>query len=387
MKKNLLQLLYLRLIAIIAQVATILFSNYFLKISLPLHEMMLIVLVLSCVNLLSFYSYKKEIFIHDKRLVLELIFDVTAFAAQIYLSGGISNPFISLFLLQVIIAVILLKTSYAMIVFLLTLIYYLLLSRNYQELAAFNHHSTEFFNLHLYGMLISYIIAAILLIIFITKISRNLRQKEQLAHMGLVATSAAHQLGTPLATIAVILNDLKQEEKITEYKEDLQIAESQIERCKKIISKIASSYGNSRTEKATKIMARQAFEKIINNWQNLRKPQNLIYNFRGEDREIVINNILSQTLFDIFDNAFEASKDWIGIDIKVAKKTISIIVKDRGRGFDKKVLKNLGKPDLSTKNSSGLGLFLAINSLAEINGKLTARNTNNGAEVEINIKL
>ena len=156
-RKNLLQLLCLRLIAIFGQVATILFAHYFLHIELPLTAMFSVAMFLTIVNCVSFYRYKSQKNISDKSLFIELLFDVTALTTQLYFSGGISNPFISLFLLQVIIGAILLRVIYAWLIAVLTIICYVWLSFNYQELHAFHHHeSGEFFNLHLHGMLISY---------------------------------------------------------------------------------------------------------------------------------------------------------------------------------------------------------------------------------------
>ena len=389
-KKNLLQLIYLRIIAIFGQILTIFFVHYFLKISLPIALMMAVIALLSLVNLISFYSYKKKANISNGRLFFELFLDVIAFSGQIYLSGGISNPFISLILLQ---------TTYAYLISAITIICYLWLSRNYQELHAFHHHSQNLFDLHLYGMLLSYIIATILLLIFITKIVKNLKQKdqqalaqEQLIRMGLFATNAAHELGTPLSSALVILNDLKdtpiKEELKKDFIKDIEIIESQIYRCKEIISDIASSFKKPRLEKASKINIKEVFSDLIKKWQNSKDLPNLFYNFSGEeDLEIILDDILIQSFFDILDNAFEASKQWISIRVTATKKIISIEVEDRGGGFEKKILENLGKTNLSTKNSSGLGLFLAFNSLPRINGKLEIKNINQGALAKIIINL
>ena len=115
-RKNLLQLLRLRLIAIFGQVVTILFVYYFLHIALPLTAMFVVLLLLVTVNCVSFYRYKFQKNISDKSLFIELLFDVLALTSQLYFSGGISNPFISLFLLQVIIGAILLRRIYAWLI-------------------------------------------------------------------------------------------------------------------------------------------------------------------------------------------------------------------------------------------------------------------------------
>lgn len=247
-RKNLLQLLKLRTMAIFCQAATILIVNFFLEISLPLSEMFLVLLTLSAVSLFSFFRKN----ISEKTLFVELIFDVIALTAQLYFSGGISNPFISLFLLQVIIGAILLKKNYAWFIATLTTICYIWLSFYHQELHALHDHGgADSFTLHLQGMLISYVLAAILLLIFITKISQNLRERDQMIRMAMLATSAAHELGTPLSTISVIVADWKKMDLDKNLIADVATVESQLTRCKKIISEILSSSGKERLEEAS----------------------------------------------------------------------------------------------------------------------------------------
>jgi len=403
-RKNLLQLLWLRLIAIFGQVATILFVRYFLHISLPLTAMFLALLLLAVVNCISFYRYKFQENISDKSLFIELLFDVAALTAQLYFSGGISNPFISLFLLQVIIGAILLQRIYAWLIAAITIFCYIWLSFNYQELHAFHHHfEGDLFNLHLHGMLISYVFAAILLLIFVTKIIKNLRdgdekinllkrqslEKEQVIRMGLLATGAAHELGTPLSTISVILGDWKEMNLTKNLLKDVEVIESQLARCKKILSKILSSSGKERLEQATIAPIKEVFDAMIKEWSDLRKPENLIYNFEGKsDKKILLDNILTQAFFNIFDNALEESPAFISVKATLTESNIVVIVEDQGKGFDPEIIKQIGKPNLTTKNSSGLGLFLAFNTLRRIDGDLKIENLfTGGAKILVTLSL
>lgn len=402
-RNNLLQLLCLRLIAIFGQVATILFVRYFLHIALPLAAMFSVLLLLVIVNCVSFYRYKFQENIRDKSLFIELLFDVAALTAQLYFSGGISNPFISLFLLQVIIGAILLQRIYAWLIAAITILCYIWLSFNYQELHAFHHHEDgDLFNLHLHGMLISYVFAAILLLIFVTKIIKNLREgdekinllkrqsleKEQVIRMGLLATGAAHELGTPLSTISVILGDWKKMNLDKNLIEDVEVAESQLARCKKILSEILSSSGKERFEQAKIAPVKEVFDALIKEWTDSRKPENLIYNFEGKsDKKILLDDILAQAFFNIFDNALEESPAFISVNISITESDIAINVEDHGNGFDPEVLKQIGKPNLTTKNSSGLGLFLALNTLHRIDGNLKISNLEQGAKVVVTIPL
>ncbi len=403
-RKNLLQLIWLRLIAIFGQLVTILLVYFFLKISLPLKQMSGVLLVQTAISIFSFYRYKSQKNISDKSLFIELLFDVAALTAQLYLSGGISNPFISLFLLQVIISAILLKRIYAWFIGSITIFCYVSLSFNYRELHELHHHEGgNFFNLHLKGMLISYIFAAVLLLIFVTKIIKNLKERdlninllkqrsieeEQIMRMALFATSAAHELSTPLSTISVLLNDWKEISFLgskEDLLQDIEVMESQLNRCKKILSDILSSSGKMRAESARILPIKEAFEAVLKEWKELRNPQNLLYNFTGElNKKIILDDTLIQAFFNIFDNALEESVDWISINIYVTKDEINIVVEDRGNGFDRKIMQEIGKANITTKNGNGLGLFLAINTLRRFEGILQIKNLEKGAKVEIKI--
>lgn len=405
-RKNLLQLLWLRLIAIVGQVVVILFVNYFLEISLPLSEMFFVLAVLIFVNFVSFFRYKSQNQIGDGGLFIELLFDVSALTAQLYFSGGISNPFISLFLLQVIISAILLRRIYACVIGAITTACYVWLSFNYQELHALHHHEGgDFFNLHLHGMLVSYIFAAILLLIFVTKIIKNLNERdrdiyllkqqsleeEKLVKIALLATGAAHELSTPLSTISVILGDWKKVNPANsqeEFLQDVEVIETQLNRCKKILSDILLSSGKERLEQAKAISAKEAFDGLIKSWTDLRNPQNLLYDFCGKDnKKIILDEALSQVFFNIFDNAFEESSDWLSVKIKCDKSEIIATIQDHGRGFKAEILPKIGQPNVTTKNGNGLGLFLAISALRRIGGSLQAENLENGAQVTVKFPI
>lgn len=249
-RKNLLQLILLRLIAIFGQVITIIFADRFFAVTLPQLEMFAVVLVLVLINSLSFCRYRYQKTITNKSLFFELILDVVILTAQLYFSGGISNPFISLFLIQVIIAAILLRAAYAWMIALLTTFCYLWLSFNFIEL---NFSEENFFDLHLHGMLVSYVIAAALLLIFITRMAKNLRQQEEFMRFAMLATAAAHSLGTPLNTISVIVDDWKKfdlQKLPQDLQKDILLMESQVKRCKEAVSEILSNSGNERLEQA-----------------------------------------------------------------------------------------------------------------------------------------
>ena len=407
-QKNLRQLLILRAIAIFAQIITIIFVDSFLEISLPKNLMFLVIFLLTLFSVKSFYTLKKNS-VSDKNLFVELLFDVSAFALQIYFSGGVSNPFISLFLLQVIIGAILLKPLFSWLIALITLIFYLLLSKFFYVInfdliansAMQNHHHSHHnnFDLHLRGMLISYVISAILLIIFIGKIIKNIRDGEQkihdleqqflkekqMAEIALFATSSAHNLGSPLSTISVIISDWKKIHHDKNLQDDIKIIDSQLQKCKNILSEILNYSGKSRLESFESQSLKNCCENLVKNWQKNYEIKELEYKFLCTiEQPFFFDDILTQAIYNVFNNAFEAYKNIIKITFSNDENNLIIKIIDDGVGFDEKVLKNLGKPNLSTKKSSGFGLHLTIKTLEKINGNLIVKNIKNiGTQVEI----
>ena len=301
-QKNLRQLLILRAVAIFAQIVTIIFVDNFLKISLPKNLMFLVIFLLILFSVKSFYDLKNNK-VSDKNLFIELLFDVIAFALQIYFSGGISNPFISLFLLQVIIGAILLKPLFSWLIAIITCIFYILLSKffyvinfefvNDPKMQNLHHNHHDNFSLHLQGMLVSYIILAILLIIFIGKIIKNIRDGEQKIHdleqqflkekqmveIALFATSSAHNLGSPLSTISVIISDWKKIHHDKNLQDDIKIIDAQLQKCKNILSEILNYSGKSRLESFESQSLKNCCENLVKNWQKNYEIKELQYDF------------------------------------------------------------------------------------------------------------
>ena len=258
------------------------------------------------------------------------------------------------------------------------------------------------------GMLICLVLNAALLVVFVNRITRTRRdhdarlaelrqravEEEHILRMGLLASGAAHELGTPLATIAVILGDWRHMPAFNSdagLKEDIDEMQTQVQRCKAIVSGILSSAGETRGEASGESTVCEFFDELVEQWQSTRKPGALDFqNCFGEDVDIASDSVLEQTVCNLLDNALEASPTWVGIELSRDGDTLVIKVFDRGPGFSSTVLANLGQPYQSTKGrpGSGLGLFLVLNVARILGGQLQAQNLpGGGAEVSLRLPL
>ncbi|HEY4250982.1 MAG TPA: sensor histidine kinase, partial [Roseomonas sp.] len=218
-RKNMQLLIQLRWIAVAGQVATIATVQLALGARLPLLAMGVIAGGLLLLNLASLVWLRRAQVGHDALLVA-LMLDVAALTTQLYLSGGAANPFTSLYLLQVTLAAVLLEAWATWAVVATACAGFLSLTISSRPLLL-PHHDAELFSLHIAGMLIGFVLNALLLVIFVTRVGRNLRERDarlaalkqhaaeedHIVRMGLLASGAAHEHGTPLGTLSVTLHD------------------------------------------------------------------------------------------------------------------------------------------------------------------------------------
>jgi two-component system sensor histidine kinase RegB len=412
-RKNLLLLVALRWIAVAGQIAAIFVAKAWLSISLPLVEMGYVLLFLVALNLISFGLLRSRWVIDEKLLFTALLLDVAALTAQLYLSGGAVNPFVSLFLLQVILGAVLLPTTYVWALAGLAGLSFLWLIRYHRpmDLTAFGlgaHGQSSYLSLHLYGMFLCFLLAAGLTVLFVTRITANLRdrdrllsnlqqrsvEEEHIVRMGLLASGAAHELGTPLATVSVILNDWEHMAGIASdpsLSADLKEVRGALARCKDIVSGILLAAGEARGEDAERTTLSAFLSELFEQWRQTRAPVEFEAAVEiGRDVPIVAETVVRQTLLNMLDNALEASPAWVGVKATLNGYDLLVTVRDRGPGFAPRILADLGKPYNSTKGrpGSGLGLFLVVNVLRKLGGALTVRNlAEGGASAEVTLPL
>ncbi len=409
-KRNLLLLIVLRWLAVGGQIAAILVVQFWLGIRLPLLPMAGVVGFLVVLNLVSLYRCRSSAVITNTELFLELLLDVAALTVQLYLSGGATNPFVSLFLLQIILGAVLLEPLWIWTLIAATTGCFLFLTTSYRDIGLLNYEQIVdrgrpgFLDPSILGSFLCFLLAAVLLVFFVTRVTRNMRERDRrlselrqqaaeeghIVRMGLLASGAAHELGTPLSTLAVIVNDWARVPALAENPEmadDLADMRTALGRCKETLSRILLAAGEARGESAQRTTLVEFLDEVIADWQQTREPIHLDYVPRIEtDTGIVSDTVLRQVLFNVFDNALEASPDWIRIEASRRAEHLVVNVRDKGPGFAPEILENFGKPYQSTKQRSGrgLGLFLVVNVLRKLGGTIRPRNNSDGgASVEL----
>ena len=406
--KNMLHLIHLRWLAVGGQIATILVATWGFGIQLPLFNMLAVMVCLIAFNIGSHLRWHEERVVSNRELFLAMLVDIASLTAQLYFTGGINNPFVFLFLLQVILSAVLLRAESTWLVVAITTLCLAFLSIVNKPLVWPLNSTYKLADLYATGLVICFVLNAALLVIFITRIGRNLRagdaalaslrqraaEEEHIVRMGLLASGAAHELGTPLATMSVVLGDWKrmpQFSKDPAMLEEIEEIEGQLLRCKSIVSGILLSAGETRGESSSKTSLNEFFESLVEEWESSRPAQHFEYtNSIDEEFTVAFDSTVKQMVFNVLDNALEVSPNWLRFEVSKNQEQLFLTVADQGPGFRADILEQVGTPYNSSKGrpGGGLGLFLVMNVARTLGGTLTVNNRKEGgAEVVITLPL
>lgn len=276
-RQSLSQLFWLRNIAILGQFTAILVSQYWLHLPFKTTHLIFVTSSLIVLNMVTWIRMKSPKLVGEIEYFSQMIYDIFALFLLLYFSGGANNPFTSLFILQVMITATTLSSFYTWITSSVAIALYLVLMKFAPDIPHLHHH---FVDLHISGMLVTFIILTLIISYFIVKMgntTRNqqvqLKESEQLAILGIFATNAAHDLGTPLSTISFIANDL-QKKLGPEYAEALSILRDEVKECKKIISDITLSAGVLKSDSGRFILLNEYILDILNQFKEKYHPLN-----------------------------------------------------------------------------------------------------------------
>jgi two-component system sensor histidine kinase RegB len=374
---------------------------------LPVKSVFMVVGLHAVINTVTWVRLKSVPHISVPEFALQLTLDTLVLALLLYFAGGYTNPFVSLLLLPLVVAASILPQLYAWIMAALTIACYTILMFYYLPLPDSNLHALHQrseFGLHVLGMWFSFLLSASLIIFFVVRMANSLRARdhalaeareqflydEHLVKLGTLATGAAHELGTPLATMAVLANELKHDyANDPAVLEKVEIFRSQIDRCKAIISDISASTGQARGEGGRKIAIDDYLHETVQLWQNIRPQARLTLTIQGPTPapQILTDKTLTQAIINILNNAADASNEQVAIEARWDTERLILDVCDRGPGLDEAVMAAVGTAFFTTKiDGHGLGLYLAQAVLNRYNGSLELNNQPAGG-VRVRLQL
>jgi len=330
----------------------------------------------------------------ETALLLHLGIEFQLITSFLYFTGGASNPFISYLLVLLVYSAYNLKKEWVWFIALLGIVDYTLLTQFYQPLNLTSHsHSLagqSYFDLHLAGMWLTFVLSSLVLAAFIPSlvIAKNRRRQElselrerqlkneQLIGIATLAAGTAHEMGTPLMTMEVMLDDAcEQDRGLTSA--DTRLLHQQVNICRQSLQRLALAGRNSQLHNHD-VQAYSWLQSLLHRWR-LSQP-NALWENKGVEHNAIIQQsaLLDQAILNLLDNAAQAGNQPIELRTSSDKQhwTLSIRQPDP-HAADK--LDHTGLFNSSKHNGMGLGLYLSNASIEQFGGQVHLSSETTGA--------
>ncbi len=431
-QENLRWLYILRNLMLFVVTLTMFFAIHGLGINLPQNQLWLAIFAISILNLYTWLRLRTSEEVTEHEIFSQICMDVLALAYLLYLTGGASNPIIWVFLLPLIVTAIMLPQSYAWNMVIITSCVYTVLITYNVPLPIIEPHmmhqpnsevtpemmlkmhmmnDRRYFNLHVFGMWFGFVFSAGLVAFFVVELSKILKERERnlaearesalrderVVSLGTLAASAAHDMGTPLGTIAILTHEMTDdlpEHRFPEIHQKLLIVQQQIERCKQALAVMSASAGEMRAESGKVMGVSEYIDEVLNQWRTHKAATKLkLFISQNVDTsaQIIAERTITHSIINILNNAAEASPADAGIEFHVEwdQSTLNLKIRDFGTGLPAAFIDFAGhQPVKSNKQGMGVGLFLTYTTIKRIGGKIEFSNIESGgACVEISLPL
>lgn len=383
---NLRRLNALRLTVLVAEVAATAFAMHRWRLPLPVVPMLALFAAVAALAVATAVRLRWSFAVTDIELFLHLTLEAVALTVLLYLGGGVANPFAPFYLLPLTLTAVSLPGGYTWAMVALTMSCYALLNWFHLPLPAVHAgHVEGVVGLHELGMWSGFVFSALLIAGFGVQMGRSVRdrdrmiaalreqqmQQEHVLALGTLAAGAAHELGSPLSTLAVVLKDVAPDEALE--RERLELLRTQVSRCKDILGSLAASAGGWRAESGHAAGLEQWLRNLLEHWRSGRPGVRIDVELDGPRPapRLVIEQTLEHALTNILNNAADASPQDVVVEACWNDDELLLDVCDRGCGIAPGIGELLGTTGVSTKQEGmGLGLFLSFHTLRRFGGEV-----------------
>ena len=395
----------LRWIGIIGQLISIYTVYFFLNLDFPFILANLIIFVGIFSNLFLIYIYKKTQ-LSDRSALIFLLIDIFQLSFLIYLTGGVVNPFVIFLIIPSVFASsnLGLRTNLLLVVTtILTIVFLTFYSKDLPSPLNEHFHVDAYYY---FSIPVALIIALVFLnyfaIIFgkesrlrkeaLNKMEEVMAKEHEMLSLGGQAAAAAHSLGTPLSTIKIITQELKDQLKNRkDLSQDIDLLSSQVERCNEILKRLSLNPIEEDDFIDENFTIRDILKEIVSSFEETSNKK-FILNFEQDlnSKKMTRSIEIVYGLRNFIGNANKFSNKKIFIDLKSNTEITEIKIQDDGKGYPNDILSKIGEPYLKSfynksKTGLGLGIFIGKNLLEKNFASINCSNskTRSGAEVII----
>ncbi|MFI5308964.1 MAG: ATP-binding protein [Polyangiales bacterium] len=400
---NLSWLIKLRWGAIGGQTVTVVAVDRLLHIPLPLWSLFAIIGVELLSNVGLARWARSQPVVPESTLARVMAADVVLFTALLWQTGGPSNPFSFLYLVHIALATVVLRMRWAWGLVGLSFACFgaLFIEQRWPGLGAHIHalhHAAGSMNMHLQGMWVAFGVAAAFIVYFLSRVRQDLAAREheltraralaarseKLASLATLAAGAAHELATPLATIAVVAKELERELEAgaggPQKSADARMIREVVVRCQQILMRMAADAGQSAGEGFSELTLDELLGAALDALPNRDRVALAIDSASSDHRLLLPKHAATQALRGVIANAQQATADGgeVAVSASVSPSGCRIEVRDSGPGMSPEVLARAGEPFFTTKEPGrgmGLGLFVTQAVVERLGGTLELHST------------
>ncbi len=407
-RQQMVTVMWMRTLALAAQVLLLAVVGLLLKVSLPWSVLAVILGALVLLNAITFIRLRQGHSVGSFEVAAQLFADLAAFTFVLYFTGGVTNPFVSLYLPLLGLAAALLPWVQVAVLALFSVVAYTVLMGNYIPLVLANPDDGVHF--HLVGMWLNFLVSVLILVGFVARLSSSIRNRDQalgraqqrltsesrLAALGNQAASIAHQLGTPVSTIATIVSDWKNDPAMQAHVREMSILSAQVQSITDTLGQLRAQIEVNPRHNADAqfINPSEWLQATLSVWRT-RNPQHevrlmpSIASIAGEFK--VRKELLELGLVTLLDNAAQSQQracvgEPLQVGMQCDHESLTLFVNDAGGGIDAELLPKIGQ-QLFQANGQGMGLFLLANLLEREGGKLSLRNLNPGVCASLSLPV
>ena len=312
----------------------------------------------------------------------ELAIDIAWVGILVFFSGGAENPFIYYYLVITALAAIVLSQPGAWFVCAVcAAIYSVLLGI---DVSAHFHHLSDGYKSHLIGMWFNYVGSSVVLCFFLTRLVKLTRKQqrdidlireqnlknEQLIGLATVSASTVHQLATPLATLNLLIDELKQKDWDAEQQADIAMMHEQIRLCRLTMDDLSAL---AQASQHTSSVCLNALIDDVREHFTVSAAEHIpvIKHHTSEDIHIVCNPLLKYALINLLNNALASSDGIVEITLSENEQRVFIDIENTSTQSQADLDKRWGKPTQSTKSDGlGIGSFLANTTIEQQGGQV-----------------
>jgi two-component system sensor histidine kinase RegB len=376
-------LVRLRWLAVVGQSAAVAIVHFGLGFPLPFGACFFVIVVSAAVNVVLGIRYPASHRLSADAATLLLAFDILQLAVLLYLTGGLQNPFAMLFLAPVLISATALPPERTLALGLLAIACATLLALIHRPVPWSSEEQLHLPFLYVTGIWAAILLSAAFIGVYTWRVAEEARQlaqalaatelvlarEQHLSQLDGLAAAAAHELGTPLATIALVAKELdRQGLKEPHIAEDIKLLREQVERCRGILAKL-TSLGEEHSDIMQRMTLGHLIEEVVAPHRAFHIAIEIVGNGEGPEPVCRRSPGLLYGLANLIDNAVDFAAARVTIEAAWTADQVRIGIRDDGPGFAPEVLLRVGEPYVTTRGADkraaedgaglGLGLFIA----------------------------